>query len=201
MLLDSVAGSETTATFLSAVTFHLLRDRSTLDKLTSEIRTAFVSSSDITGDSTAHLPYLHAVIEEGLRIFPPVAFGLPRVSPGANVDGSYVPEGTIVSTSNYSTSRDPRYWTAPNDFIPERWLEGSAYSDMKEASKPFSLGPRVCLGINLAYLEMQIILAKMLWHFDLQMGRDFDWIKENRLHLFWTKPALEVRFTPVARAT
>lgn len=192
-----VAGSETTATFLSGVTFHLLHNRSTMDKLSNEIRTNFVSSSDITGDSTAHLPYLHAVIEEGLRIYPPVAFGLPRVSPGANVDGFYVPQGTTVSTHLYSTARDPRYWTAPETFVPERWLEDSGYKDLKEASKPFSIGPRACLGINLAYLEMRIILAKMVWHFDLQIGRDLDWDEENHLHALWKKPAMEVKFTAV----
>ncbi|MCJ1400938.1 hypothetical protein MMC11_004149 [Xylographa trunciseda] len=194
-----VAGSETTATFLAGVTFHLLHNRSTFDKLINEIRTTFVSSSDITADSTAHLPYLHAVIEEGLRIYPPVAFGLPRVSHGANVDGYYVPRGTIVSTQFYCTTRDPRYWTAPESFVPERWLEGSGYTDSKEASKPFSLGPRACLGINLAYLEMRIILAKMVWQFDLQVGRDLDWEEENQFHLLWKKPALEVKFTTVSR--
>ncbi|MCJ1395522.1 hypothetical protein MMC18_008408 [Xylographa bjoerkii] len=190
-----VAGSETTATFLSGVTYHLLHNRSAMEKLNREIRTTFASSSDITGDSTAHLPYLHAVIEEGLRIYPPVSFGLPRTSYGATVDGSYVPQGTTVSTHSYGAARDPRYWAAPESFIPERWLEGSGYTDLKEASKPFSLGPRACLGINLAYLEMRIILARMVWQFDLQMGRDFDWEKENQMHLLWKKPALEVKFT------
>ncbi|MCJ1386575.1 hypothetical protein MMC17_009701 [Xylographa soralifera] len=194
-----VAGSETTATFLSGVTFHLLHNLSILEKLNDEIRTTFASSSEITGDSTAHLPYLHAVIEEGLRIYPPVSFGLPRVSPGATVDGHYVPQGTTVSTSIYTLARDPRYWTAPERFIPERWLPGSGYTDAKEASKPFSIGPRACIGINLAYLEMRIILAKMVWQFDLQIGRDFDWEEENQFHLLWKKPELEVKFTPALR--
>ncbi|MCJ1417500.1 hypothetical protein MMC32_003844 [Xylographa parallela] len=194
-----VAGSETTATFLSGVTFHLLHNRSTLEKLNDEVRSTFTSSSEINGDSTARLTYLHAVIEEGLRIYPPVSFGLPRVSPGATIDGHYVPQGTTVSTNIYTLARDPRYWHAPECFIPERWLQGSGYTDVKEASKPFSLGPRACIGINLAYLEMRIILAKMVWHFDIQMGRDSDWEEENQFHLLWKKPALEVKFTPVLR--
>lgn len=85
-------------------------------------------------------------------------------------------------------------------FIPERWLEGSGYHDLKEASKPFELGPRVCLGINLAYLEMRIILAKLVWGFEFDLMKDVDWEEETRLYLLWKKPELKVRFRPVERS-
>jgi cytochrome P450 len=196
--VGSIAASETTATFLSGVTYYLLKNQTAMQKLKAEIRNGF-SSSEINAETTARLYYLHAVIEEGLRIFPPVSFGPPRISPGAEVNGVYVPPGTIVSTNFYATTRDPRYWTQPESFIPERWLEGSGYTDLKEASRPFSLGPRACLGINLAYMEMRIILAKAVWHFDWELMEDVNWETDSKFRMLWKKPVLKVRFSQVVR--
>ncbi|KAJ4303772.1 hypothetical protein N0V90_002673 [Kalmusia sp. IMI 367209] len=146
-----VAGSETTATALSGVAYYLSKDPDCLSKLKNEVRGAFTSFDSITGDATAKLPYLHAVIEEGLRIYPPVPFGLKRLSPGAVVSEQYIPEGTVVSTPSWVAHHDSRYWKDPDAFRPERWLD-EGWGDNKQAFNPFSLGPRVCLGVNLAYV-------------------------------------------------
>lgn len=90
------AGTETTSTFLSAVTFYLLKNPTKLDKLKHEVRQAYSKDSEIDGENTKKLPYLNAVIEEGLRIFPPAPFGLPRVCPGAEIDGAWVPKGVCL---------------------------------------------------------------------------------------------------------
>lgn len=191
-----VAGSETTATCLTGLAFCLLSNRACLEKLSAEVRSRFQTAEEITGDSTAELKYLHAAIEEGLRIFPPAPFGLPRICPGAMVDGHYVPAGTVVSVDHWTTKHESRYWKDPHSFIPERWIdEGS--EDVKEASQPFSMGPRACLGINLAYLEMRIILAKMVFHYDWELvNTDLDFFAEAKLFLLWKKPEVRVRFSP-----
>ena len=68
---------------------------------------------------------------------------------------------------------------------------------MKDASKPFSLGPRACLGINLTYMEMRIILARLVWEFDWElMSKDLDWASETKVKLIWQKPELSVKFKP-----
>ena len=90
------AGTETTSTFLSAATYYLLRNPEVLEKLKTEVRSAFASSGEIDGENTKLL-YLNAVVEEGLRIFPPAPFGLPRVCPGAMTDGVWVPKGVRPS--------------------------------------------------------------------------------------------------------
>jgi cytochrome P450 len=132
------AGSETTATALAGTTWYLLKNQGCYRRLAEEVRGAFRSVGDITGDSTARCEYLHGVIEEGLRLFPPVAVGLPRVSPGAVIDGRYyVPAGYIVSCENYPLARDPRYWVDPDSFRPERWI-GQGLGDDKRAFQPFS---------------------------------------------------------------
>ncbi|KAG8164141.1 hypothetical protein KVR01_006059 [Diaporthe batatas] len=191
-----VAGSETTASGLAGITYHLLRNPTCLAKLYEEVRSAFGSYEQITGDSTAALPYLHGAIEEGLRLFPPVAFGLPRDCPGAVIDGVYIPEGVVVATENYAISRDPRYWADPESFRPERWI-GEGLGDDKRAFQPFSTGPRACLGLNLAYLEMRIALAKVIFVFDLEMVSEIDdWTAACKSYGMWKKPELLVKFRP-----
>ncbi|KAL1861358.1 hypothetical protein Daus18300_008889, partial [Diaporthe australafricana] len=191
-----VAGSETTASGLAGVTYYLLKIPVSLTKLSEEIRPAFSSYDAITGDSTASLAYLHGVIEEGLCLFPPVAFGLPRDCPGAVIDGVYIPDGVVVSTENYALSRDPRYWIDPESFRPERWI-GQGLGDDKRAFQPFSTGPRACLGLNLAYLEMRVTLAKILFMYDLEMVSQIDdWSTACKCYGMWKKPEFLVKFHP-----
>ncbi len=70
-----IAGSETTATALSAITYYLCRTPEVYHKLAEEVRGTFSSYTQVTGQSTQALPYLKAVIEEGLRIYPPLPAG------------------------------------------------------------------------------------------------------------------------------
>jgi cytochrome P450 len=90
-----VAGSETTATLLSAVTFYLLKYPKVMDKLRNEVRTTFQNEDEITQISVNKLKYLFAVLEEGMRMHPPAPRGGPRVVPesGATVDGIWIPGG------------------------------------------------------------------------------------------------------------
>lgn len=88
-----LAGSETSSTCLSTITYHLFKTPRAARKLQEEIRGAFTSYSDINAASTATLEYMHAVILEGLRIYPPLPFALPRLVPqgGDTVDGHFLP--------------------------------------------------------------------------------------------------------------
>jgi cytochrome P450 len=95
-----IAGIETTATALSGMTYYLCRSRKTYSKLARRIRGAFSSYNDTTDRSTESLPYLKAVIEEGLRIFPPIPTSPPRVSSGETLDGFFVPKGSVVYVSS-----------------------------------------------------------------------------------------------------
>jgi cytochrome P450 len=89
-----MAGSETTATLLSGCTFYLLRHLHSYKRLASEVRERFSKPTEITLSSLASLSYLHSVITETLRLYPPVPLGMPRVIPagGATISGRYVPE-------------------------------------------------------------------------------------------------------------
>lgn len=93
-------GSETTATALSGIVRNLLQNPETLYKLSEEIRRSFQDTSEINAKSVKELPYLSAVIEEGLRLCPPVPLGMPRVVPaeGAEISGQWLPGGVCIDT-------------------------------------------------------------------------------------------------------
>lgn len=88
-----VAGFDPITNLLSAVVYYLCRSPDKTQKLVKEIREAFSSYDEINADALQHLKYLQAVLDEGLRIHTNAAFGLPRLSPGAEVDGDYIPKG------------------------------------------------------------------------------------------------------------
>ncbi|TDZ39337.1 Cytochrome P450 monooxygenase BOA3 [Colletotrichum trifolii] len=198
------AGTETTSTFMSALTYHLLQRPDCLKHLQDELRCIFRQHSDINGESTKPLKYLNAVIEEGMRIFNPAAFGLPRVSPGANVTGEWIPKGTVIATATHVTSRDERWFCKAKEFHPERWLpadhpchNATFDQDQKEASKPFSIGPRSCIGIHLSYMEVRICIAKLAWSFDWeQVNESEDFVRDARLLGLWKASPFHVRYRP-----
>ncbi|RFU30817.1 hypothetical protein B7463_g5524, partial [Scytalidium lignicola] len=144
-----IAGSETTATILSGVTYLLLKNPEKLAKVVNEVRSSFKYNEEITIHATTNLKYMIACLEEGFRIYPPVPIGLPRIVPdqGDHIAGKWVPGGTTVCITMMSTSHSPDNFCDPDSYIPERFLGGDVRfaSDKKHAMSPFSTGPRNCL--------------------------------------------------------
>ncbi|KAH7229964.1 cytochrome P450 [Fusarium solani] len=125
------------------------------------------------------LPYLHAVVEEA-SAFPPVPLAFHGRVPGATVDGRYVPPGTEVSSTTLSCLAIAKL-SRPDKFHPDRWI-GDGSGCIKEASRPFSLGPRACLGVNLAYLEAKMALAAMVYSYDWELvDKNLDWFEQVKL--------------------
>jgi len=197
-----IAGSETTATLLSGATYHLLRNPRVMQKLVAEVRSKFTSEDQINLIGVNSLDYMLAVLDEALRLYPPAPSGLPRVVPkgGDTICGRWVPGGTAVSVSQWATNRSPYNFAQPEFFIPERCLGNPEFeSDKRHALQPFSVGPRNCLGRNLAYAEMRLILARVIWNFDLKLADESqDW-SDQSVYTFWEKKPLDVVLTPVVR--
>ncbi|KAL9127951.1 MAG: hypothetical protein Q9217_003264 [Psora testacea] len=198
-----LAGSESTASGLAGITFQLLKHPEALKKAIEETRSAFATEKDIEPESVKRLPYLAAIVSEGLRMYPPFPEGLPRVTPrqGAPICGQWVPGGTYVQFSAHAAHRSTANFTDPDVFFPERWLGDKRFAaDNKEASQPFSIGPRSCIGRNLAYLEMRLILARMLWSFDMQLSAESQNWDDQASWIQWDKKPLIVKLQLVKRS-
>lgn len=166
-----MAGAVTTATFLAGVTYYLGQNKAALHRLQDEIRSRFNSLDEINSKALMECEYLMAVVEEGLRIYPPAGAGhLSRIVPkgGCEIEGEWIPEGvsvqahrrsifqilmvvvqTRVSVHQWSVLRDPLNFWNPSAFIPERWMKNEVEGqngDRLETSLPFAYGPRGCLG-------------------------------------------------------
>jgi cytochrome P450 len=205
-----IAGSETTATLLSGLTYYLLGKPETMARLVAEIRGAFASDDEIDLQRLASLPYLEACLQEGLRIYPPVPIGIPRYvsedhGPNNTVLGRRVPPGTRIMVSHYATYHNSKNFADPDEFAPQRWLsiqdggEERFRNDRLGAVQAFSVGPRNCVGQNMARHEFRIILAKLLYNFDLELCDECkDWHKQKTWAL-WNKTDLMIRLKPVER--
>lgn len=81
------------------------------------------------------------------------------------------------------------------EFKPERWL-GENTVDDQEASQPFSMGPRGCLGRNLAWIELSLILSKIFWVYDVELlNKEVDWLRDSKMAMLWKKPKLMIKTT------
>ncbi|KAH7323248.1 cytochrome P450 [Stachybotrys elegans] len=193
-----IAGSETTATLLSGLTYLLLQNPDKLLRLTSEVRRAFDTREDITIERLATLDYLNACISEALRCYPPLPIGLPRLTPagGNTVMGRYIPGNVAISVHHGATYTSEINFKDPHKFVPERWLGDPEYStDNHYALQPFILGPRNCLGQAMAHFEMRLLFAKFIYSFDFELATPCeDWM-DQRAFVVWQKKPLICKTT------
>ncbi|KAF1940511.1 cytochrome P450 46A1 [Clathrospora elynae] len=191
-----LAGTETTSTLLSGLTYLLLDKPECMAKLVKEIRGTFKEDGEISMQAAAKLPYLKACISEALRMYPPVPNGMPHLTPrdGSTVCGEFVPAKTIVSVPQFAICISPKLFKDPLSFVPERWTGDARFAaDDRSASQPFSIGPRDCLGKNMAYHEIRLVLTKVLWNFDLELSEENKGWLEQQVFVLWQKTPLMVK--------
>jgi len=173
LLMSTISGaSDTTATALTAIMFHLLQNPETLAKLRHELQASDLSYPIPTFAQVSKLPYLHAVIREGMRLFPPLAHPLERLVPAGGVEicGKYLPQGTSAGCLQLALHLNPKaFGEDAGVFRPERWLEASAdrLRVMEASHLGFGRGRRACLGQNLAVMEMKKVIPAMMLNFDV----------------------------------
>ncbi|RDL35462.1 uncharacterized protein BP5553_07393 [Venustampulla echinocandica] len=200
-----VGGSESTASVLSGLTYHLLRNPPVMAKLTDAIRTSYKSPDEINLTNVSNVTYLVAVLNEALRLFPPVPGALRRITPpeGCTISGHFIPGDTKVAVDLYAAGHSALNFTRPKEFIPERWLADPPLEfkgDNRKVCQSFSAGPRNCLGQNLAHAEMRLIMTNLLWEFDFELAEESkSWLKGLKVITFIEKRPLMVKLTPVVR--
>ncbi|KAF8890450.1 benzoate para-hydroxylase [Infundibulicybe gibba] len=162
-----IAGSDTTSNSLTAIIHLVLTHPHVHSKLIALLEER-VDDDIPTHDMVKDISYLDAVIDEGLRYHATTAIGLHRSVPegGAICMGRYFPPGTEMSVPAWTLQHDPSIWGDPEHFRPERWLESR---DLKSYLLAFGKGPRACLGRNLAYMEMRLVLSTVLLRYNIQL--------------------------------
>ncbi|KAG8219853.1 cytochrome P450 [Butyriboletus roseoflavus] len=184
-LLAIIAGADTTATVLRNTVFYLLTNPTYYARLREEVDATFppTETSPLDTEILPTLPFLNAVINEVLRLQPPVPTGLQRAptrgTKGKLIGNHYVKEGTHIQVPPYVLHRDPTYFSPkPDEFWPDRWILET--QDLQEfvldrsAFIPFSMGPANCAGKPLAMLELRAIVSLLIMHFDIEFEDSFD---------------------------
>ena len=201
-----LAGSgDTTAVAIAATTYFALKNPAVMDKVVSEIREGLGDDpKDCTNPAISKLPFLHATIQEAMRMHPPVPLSPPRLidRPGAYIGGVAIPPGYRAGVAAKTGYLLPSKWTDSDTFLPERWFSDapSRYAaDDRDFFQPFNVGPRNCLGKNLAWAEMNLIFAKTVLAFDMEWSERNkevgDW-RDQKTFLLNEKKPLYVKLIP-----
>ncbi|KAK0646811.1 cytochrome P450 [Cercophora newfieldiana] len=198
-----MAGSETSATLLANTSFFVMTNPSAYARLKSEIRTAFTSEDEINFSNISKLRYTLAVLHESMRMHPPVPAGIHRFAPqgGAVIDGGWVAGGTDVVVHQWAAYRSECNFKDADRFIPERWLgEDARYAgDNRDVFNPFSIGPRACIGRGLAYMEMRLAVARLVWSFDMELMPGCEKWTDQKTWVLYEKLPLMAKLTQVVR--
>ncbi|KAL2783866.1 benzoate 4-monooxygenase cytochrome P450 [Aspergillus keveii] len=171
-----VAGSDTTAATLTNTTFELIRNPGQVTKLRAELNSLNKDIADVTPEDLVKLPHLNAIINETLRLYPPVPSGVQRktVPEGLRIGETLIPPETIVQVPFYTLLRDERYFAHPEEFIPERWTSRPDLIHDSSVFIPFSAGAYSCVGKQLALMELRWVLTTVVSQFDMEFLPGFD---------------------------
>ncbi len=163
-----LAGHETTALSLSWIWYLLSQHPQVEEKLHRELGQVLNGRAPQVQD-LARLPYSEKVVKEAMRLYPP-AWGLGRTAINdCEIGGYHVPAGANVVMSQWIMHRDPRFYSNPEDFDPDRWSGESSQHLPKFAYFPFGGGPRLCIGASFALMEATLLLATIAQRFQLRL--------------------------------
>jgi cytochrome P450 len=163
-----VAGHETSATALAWALHLLARHPEAERRLRAEADEVLGGDRDPDAADVPRLAYARMVLEEAMRLYPPV-WRMGRAAIGGDeIGGREIPASSIVAFSQYVVHRHPALWEEPDRFDPERFRPGRETARPRYAYFPFGGGPRACLGGHFAMMEMTLLLAMAVRRFSLR---------------------------------
>ncbi|KAJ5334597.1 L-ornithine-N5-monooxygenase [Penicillium brevicompactum] len=167
-----IAGSDTTASTLSAMIFELVKSPRHIEILRQEVAPYMQASGEVLNQDITHLEHLNAVINETLRLHPPVPTALQRKTPpeGITVGETYIPGNTTVICPQYVMGRSEEIYERASEFVPERWTTRPEMITENDVFVPFSSGPYGCIGKHLALSIIRTTISKIVTTFDLSLG-------------------------------
>ncbi|KAJ4385468.1 hypothetical protein N0V93_009896 [Gnomoniopsis smithogilvyi] len=169
------AAFETTAATLRLILFYVYSNTDILTKLRNEFASAGKDSrshaDELDLQQLERMPYLTAVLTEGLRMSPGVATRLARIAPDRDLmyEDWCIPAGTPVGMTTLLMHYDEIVYPEPDKFDPGRWLDVEDRRRFEKVFGPFSRGTRICLGMHLAWVELYLVVAALVLKFDFQL--------------------------------
>ncbi|KAI9116434.1 hypothetical protein K1719_012601 [Acacia pycnantha] len=166
-----VAGTDTTSTTIVWAMSELMNHPEAMKEAQAEVRSVCGSEGRVDESELDQLKYVQAVIRETLRLHPPAVFLVPRENNVAcEIDGYEISAKTRILINAWAIGRDPNHWSEADKFEPERFLNSSIdYKGGNLEYIPFGFGRRICPGILFATPVLQLILSKLLYHFDWKL--------------------------------
>ena len=161
-LIFIIGGYETTSSALQFLSYELAKNQHVQDKVAEEIESEFSDGEEPNYYNVKKLKYMEAVINETLRMFPPVHSVSRIARVDTTINGRPVPAGTGIIIPVANIGRDPEFFPEPDSFRPERFMGKSKEEVNPLTFLPFGHGPRHCIGFRLAMMEIQIALVHML---------------------------------------
>ncbi|MEC9311456.1 MAG: cytochrome P450 [Pseudomonadota bacterium] len=162
LLTFIVAGHETTALTLSWALYLLAFAPEQQERAAEEARTQ-LGDRAATADDVASMPFIRAVVDEALRLYPPAGIISRTAQQADTLCGREVRPGDTVMVPIYALHRNRLLWDNPDAFDPDRFMGGAPVD--RYAYLPFGDGPRICIGAGFALQEAVIILATLLARF------------------------------------
>ena len=162
-----LAGHETTANGLSWTWYLLAQHPEVEQKLHEELDRVLQGKAPTLAD-LKKLPYTEQVLQESMRLYPPVWNMSRQALADVEVGGYTISKGSEVNLNTYAMHHDPRWWEDPERFIPERFSPDHQSKTPRMAYLPFSAGPRVCIGNSFAMMEARLILATVASRYRLR---------------------------------
>jgi cytochrome P450 len=163
------AGHETTALVLTWTLWLLAKDPSSQQRVYEEVR-AVAGTGDISAEKSESLAFTRQVLQEAMRLFPPVASLSRQPKAAMQLGGLEIGPRTGVHIPIFALHRNARLWDHPHAFDPDRFAPDRVKARSRYAYLPFGGGPRVCIGPGFAMLEATIVLATLVRAFRLAPG-------------------------------
>ena len=149
----------------------MMKNPKLMKKAQMEVRAVFNREGKVDESGIEEMKFLKLVIRETLRLHPPVPMLLPReCRETCEINGFEIPTKATLIVNAWAIGRDPEYWTEPESFIPERFLDSFIdYKGTNFECIPFGAGRRICPGITFGMANLELPLAMLLYHFDWKL--------------------------------
>lgn len=165
-----VLAATETSTAALAFAIYLIATHPEVEKnILEEIDRFGIDKTPKYEDIIESFPYVEAVFKESLRLYPPVPITIREAERDMHLDQKFIPSGTYLAVNVYGMHRDPAYWSQPERFKPERFLQGNEPFE-KLAYMPFGDGTRACIGQRYAWLEAKLVLIRIYQRVQIRLA-------------------------------